>query len=83
LLKHPDTYLPYPPQAVGADAARIVLSKHSGRAALRLRLSQMGIALDDAALDAVSDALKNAVKADWADETGLLRRMVARFGEKA
>jgi 2-isopropylmalate synthase len=78
LLKHPDTYLPYPPAAVGADAARIVLSKHSGRAALRQRLATLGIVLDEAALGVVSEALKNASKAQWADEEGLLREAVAR-----
>ncbi|MDQ7833215.1 MAG: pyruvate carboxyltransferase [Desulfovibrionaceae bacterium] len=76
LLKHPDTYLPYPPQMVGADPARIVLSKHSGRAALRMRLEQMGVLLDEARLDAASEALKNASKAEWGDESGLLKSVV-------
>jgi len=79
LLKHPDTYLPYRPEAVGADPARIVLSKHSGRAALRLRLEQLGVVLDEARLDAASEALKNASKAQWADEAGLLERVVGEL----
>lgn len=83
LLKHPDTYLPYPPAAVGADPARIVLSKHSGRAALRQRLDRMGVTLCETDLDAALDILKNASKAQWADEEGLLREAVARSGEKA
>lgn len=76
LLKHPDTYLPYPPEAVGAGPARIVLTKHSGRAALRMRLSRMGIEVDEARLTAIGEALKNASKAEWADEEGLVRRVV-------
>ncbi|NMC48736.1 MAG: pyruvate carboxyltransferase [Desulfovibrio sp.] len=76
LLKHPDTYLPYPPEAVGAGPARIVLTKHSGRAALRLRLSEMGIEADETRLAAIGEALKNATKAEWADEEGLVRRVV-------
>jgi 2-isopropylmalate synthase len=76
LLKHPDTYLPYPPEVVGADPARIVLTKYSGRAALRMRLSRMGVEADEARLTAIGEALKNASKAEWADEEGLLRRVV-------
>jgi len=76
LLKHPDTYLPYRPEAVGADPARIVLTKHSGRAALRLRLEQMGVVLDETRLEAASEALKNASKAEWADAAGLVERVV-------
>ncbi|NDY55314.1 pyruvate carboxyltransferase [Desulfovibrio sulfodismutans] len=79
LLKHPDTYLPYPPQTVGAGPARIVLSKHSGRAALRLRLEQLGVVLDEARLTAVSEALKNASKAEWGDEAGLLERVAGEL----
>ncbi|QLA19291.1 pyruvate carboxyltransferase [Desulfolutivibrio sulfoxidireducens] len=78
LLKHPDTYLPYPPEIVGADPARIVLTKHSGRAALRMRLSRMGVEADEARLAAIGEALKNATKAEWADEEGLMARVVGK-----
>jgi 2-isopropylmalate synthase len=51
MLRHPSTYEIMRPQDVGADATRLVLGKHSGRAALRKRLEALGHAPDEAALD--------------------------------
>jgi 2-isopropylmalate synthase len=53
MLKHEETYEIMRPEAVGASATRLVLGKHSGRAALSSRLSELGYAFDDAALERV------------------------------
>ena len=42
ILKNPLTYEILPPQAVGVPARRMVLGKHSGRNALRVRLEELG-----------------------------------------
>jgi 2-isopropylmalate synthase len=47
ILKNPLTYQVISPEAVGVSAHRLVLGKHSGRNALRSRLTALGVALDD------------------------------------
>jgi 2-isopropylmalate synthase len=51
MLRHPSTYEIMRPQDVGVEATRLVLGKHSGRAALRKRLEALGHAPDEAALE--------------------------------
>jgi 2-isopropylmalate synthase len=51
MLRHPATYEIMRPQDVGVDATRLVLGKHSGRAALRKRLEALGHSPDEVALD--------------------------------
>ena len=46
LLKHPDTYLPFRPETVGAPGISLPLSPLSGKAALARRLAECGIAPD-------------------------------------
>ena len=53
MLKHRGTYEIMRPQDVGIAETRLVLGKHSGRAALRQRLEALGHAPDDAALDVI------------------------------
>lgn len=53
MLKHRGTYEIMRPQDVGIAETRLVLGKHSGRAALRARLEALGHAPDDAVLDAL------------------------------
>jgi 2-isopropylmalate synthase len=53
MLKHESTYEIMRPESVGAAQTRLVLGKHSGRAALSSRLSELGYSFDDAALDRV------------------------------
>ncbi|EHJ46740.1 2-isopropylmalate synthase [Solidesulfovibrio carbinoliphilus subsp. oakridgensis] len=77
LLKHPDTYLPFRPEAVGADGIRLPLSPLSGKAALALRLAELGIELSPDELGRTSRIMKNAGKEAWADEEALLRRAAA------
>jgi 2-isopropylmalate synthase len=47
VLKHRATYEIMTPESVGADGSMLVLGKHSGRHALRKRLTEMGHELDD------------------------------------
>ena len=51
MLKHQTTYEIMRPEDVGVNQTRLVLGKHSGRHALRVRLAEMGHALDEVELD--------------------------------
>lgn len=51
MLKHNQTYEIMRPEDVGVSQSRLVLGKHSGRHALRIRLAEMGHSLDEAELD--------------------------------
>ncbi len=53
MLKNRDTYEIMHAEHVGLEGARLVLGKHSGRAALRAHLATLGHALEDAECDAV------------------------------
>jgi 2-isopropylmalate synthase len=53
MLKHQATYEIMRPETVGAAQTRLVLGKHSGRAALAARLAELGTPLPAAALDRV------------------------------
>src|SRR5690242_14648245 len=53
MLKHRGTYEIMRPQDVGIGETRLVLGKHSGRAALRQRLESLGHTPDEAAMDAI------------------------------
>jgi len=53
MLKHRGTYEIMRPQDVGITETRLVLGKHSGRAALRQRLQALGHVPDDAAMDGI------------------------------
>lgn len=74
LLKHPDTYLPFRPEMVGAPGITLPLSPLSGKAALAKRLAERGIDLSPPQIAAALQVMKNADKADWTDEEALLRR---------
>ncbi|MEJ2009614.1 MAG: pyruvate carboxyltransferase [Acidobacteriota bacterium] len=83
ILKHPDTYLPFPPRTVGADQIRLVLGKHSGRAGLAARLEEMGYKLSPEEINRVSEQFKEAGKLEWADERKLLNAAVAKVRAEA
>jgi len=53
MLKHPSTYEIMRPELVGAVQTRLVLGKHSGRAALAARLAELGAPVAADALDRV------------------------------
>lgn len=50
ILKHQSTYEIMTPETVGLDRSRLVLGKHSGRHAFRVRLQQLGFELEDDAV---------------------------------
>ncbi len=58
MLKHNNTYEIMRPETVGLHRSRLVLGKHSGRHALRVRLEEMGYELDDEELRAVFKRFK-------------------------
>jgi 2-isopropylmalate synthase len=77
LLKHPDTYLPFRPERVGAPGFTCVLGKHSGRAAFGVRLAEMGFQLDREQLDRVIEIARGAPKEAWRNEAAVLSSAVA------
>jgi 2-isopropylmalate synthase len=51
LLKDKKTYMLFPPELIGATSPPLVMSKHSGRAAVRDWLDKQGISLDEQLFD--------------------------------
>jgi 2-isopropylmalate synthase len=78
LLRHPDTYLPFRPERVGAGGVRLVLGKHSGRAAFKERLAELGYELADAELERLVELAKGAPKQAFSDTEALLSSLVAQ-----
>ena len=58
MLKHRGTYEIMSPQDVGIAETKLVLGKHSGRAALRQRLQTLGHEPDDAAMEIILASFK-------------------------
>jgi 2-isopropylmalate synthase len=58
MIMHSQTYEIIRPEDVGFSASNLVLGKHSGRHALRMRIEQMGYHLDEKQLDTVFDDFK-------------------------
>ncbi len=82
LLKHPDTYLPFRPERVGAPPVKLVLGKHSGRALFVERLARLGVELDGHELDALIALAKDSPKQAWGNESALLAGAVAKVRGK-
>ena len=59
MLKHQQTYEIMRPESVGVMHTRLVLGKHSGRHALKARLTEMGYGLTEAELDKAFGRFKN------------------------
>jgi 2-isopropylmalate synthase len=57
IAKDPSTYEAFAPHHVGAERS-IAIGRHSGRAGLRLRLSELGIAVPDDCLPRMLDHIK-------------------------
>ncbi len=57
LAQAPELYEPFPPEKIGLKR-RLALGKKSGRAAVRLKLKQMGISVPDEALDGLVRAIR-------------------------
>jgi 2-isopropylmalate synthase len=58
MLKHNQTYEIMTPESVGVTRTRLVLGKHSGRHALRVRLNELGYDLSDDDLKKIFDRFK-------------------------
>ena len=74
LLKHPDTYLPFHPERVGADGIQLVLGRHSGRRAVAHRLETLGFRFSDDQVMTVVDRIKQQPKGTVVDDV-LLRKL--------
>lgn len=73
LLKNPDTYLPYRPEAVGAEGVRLVLGRHSGRRAILHRLHELGREPSEQTVQRVMQAIKELPKGELVDDDLLLK----------
>ncbi len=58
VLKHQKTYEIMTPESVGWTTNRMVLGKHSGRAALKARYAELGVELDGEQLNTVFERFK-------------------------
>jgi 2-isopropylmalate synthase len=58
MLKHAATYEIMSPEDIGLQRTELVLGKHSGRAALRQRIKDLGYHLDDESLNKVFEQFK-------------------------
>jgi 2-isopropylmalate synthase len=79
LLKNPDTYLPFRPEAVGAEGIRLVLGRHSGRSAVANQLHRIGIEPTDDVVARVLDGIKSLPKAADVDDDAL-RQLAESIG---
>lgn len=59
MLKHSQTYEIMRPETVGASVSKLVLGKHSGRHALKARLTSMGYFLNEAEMDKLFERFKS------------------------
>ena len=59
MLKHSQTYEIMRPETVGASVSKLVLGKHSGRHALKARLTSMGYFLNEAETDKLFERFKS------------------------
>jgi 2-isopropylmalate synthase len=59
MLKHNETYEIMRPETVGLLQSRLVLGKHSGRHALKVRLNELGYELDSKELDQIFARFKD------------------------
>jgi len=81
VLKHQKTYEIMTPESVGWNTNRMVLGKHSGRAALKARYAELGVVLEDAQLIEVFNRFKALAdkKKDIFDED--LQAILSEDGE--
>lgn len=59
MLKHEQTYEIMRPETVGVKKSRLVLGKHSGRHALKVRLAELGYELNEEEVVQIFDRFKN------------------------
>ncbi len=78
MIKNPLTYEIMTPESVGVPCTRLVLGKHSGRHAIRLRVEELGFELDRQTLDQVyCSFLALADRAKTVDD-GQMRDLIHR-----
>lgn len=83
LLKHPDTYQPFRPTLVGGEEPVLVIGKHSGRAAIDVRLKQMGYSFSPEMLDRVAAEIERSADTKPVDEHTLLLNAIARVTDRS
>ena len=87
LLKDPESYLPFPPEMIGQERFRLVLGSHSGKAAIKARLRELGVELEDGQLAQLHEIVREADKIAWQDDSTLLlntvRTLLQQQGKKA
>ncbi len=82
LLKNPTTYLPYAPELVGAGSVRLVLGKHSGRAAFFARAKELGAELTNEQAEALMAKVKRMSESrGWQDTEENLRALLKNIDE--
>lgn len=59
ILNNPETYMPFPPELIGAGKVELVLGRSSGRAAVKHHLEQSGVDATEEHVQMVLDYLKN------------------------
>ncbi|GMU37718.1 MAG: pyruvate carboxyltransferase [Phycisphaerae bacterium] len=62
LLKNPETYLPFPPELVGAEGVELVLGPRSGRSAVRQHLVATGLPAENEDVERYLQTLKQGVE---------------------
>jgi 2-isopropylmalate synthase len=76
VLRERTTYEIMDPMAVGMGNSTIVIGKHSGRAAFRHSLDQIGLQLSDTAFEAAFDRMKELADRNGQVSTGQIRSIV-------
>lgn len=77
VLKNVMTYMPFPPELIGAGPVEMVLGPNSGRAAVKHHLEALGMEPRDEHVQLVLDALKNGTHdaADMPEINSFLEKM--------
>ena len=77
LLGHPDTYLPFQPELIGAGPVQLVLGRNSGRRAVRHHLEAAGLKPTEEHVRLVLDYLKGKphTPAEQAEIDGFMERI--------
>ncbi len=85
LLKHPDTYLPFRPELIGAGPVELLLGRNSGRSAVRHHLQAAGIEPSDEHVRLVLEYIKTGHydAEEQAEIRGFLERLRPYVGEDA
>jgi isopropylmalate/homocitrate/citramalate synthase len=73
---------PFPPEMVGAAGHSLVIGKHSGRAAVGMRLKDLGYNFSPGEVDLIAKEIGESVGAKTADDRTLLLDAVAKVSGK-